>query len=156
MPTATLTTVTLETIGRPKASKYEGKPDYRPCLFVLPDGTQKWKSYNEGATELGWLTKGQTYQAAIAADGEMTLLQPAAPAADTPPAAAATPAAPQAHTIADDQKRAIAAYVGDLAPLYAYCYQQARQQLEPHEAPAAAVQAAASSLFIAASRKFGL
>jgi hypothetical protein len=76
MPTATLTTCTLEVIARPKPSRYEGKPDYRPCLFKLADSSQKWKSYNEGSAELTWLKQGQTYQAAIAADGEMTLIQP--------------------------------------------------------------------------------
>jgi hypothetical protein len=164
MPTATLTTITCETIGRPKPSKYEGKPDYRPVLFALPDGSQRWKSYNEGAPELDWLKKGQTYQATLSKD-DLTIIQPqgqpapqpqAAPMATTAPTMAPTAAPGPAPTIPDDRKRQIAAYVGDLAPLYAYCYQQARQQLEPHEAPLDAVQAAASTLFIQASRKFNL
>ena len=153
MPTATLTTVTLEAIGKPKASKYEGKPPYRPCLFVLPDGTQKWKSYNEGAPELDWLLKGGTYQAAIAADGEMTLLQPGDTPLQPPPQPAAAAGGP---TIPDDRKREIASYISDLAPLYGYCYQQATQQLEPHGARAEAIEAAASALFDAACRRFQL
>ena len=82
MPIATLTTCTLETVGRPKPSRYEGKPDYRPCLFKLADGTEKWKSFNEGAPELNWLKKGQTYQATLSGD-DFTLI---APSGDTPPA----------------------------------------------------------------------
>lgn len=158
MPTAVLTSITCETIGRPKPSKYEGKPDYRPVLFLLPDGSQRWKSYNEGAPELDWLRKGETYQATLSGE-DLTIIQPEgqpAPMAQQQPAPMAPAPAGPAPTIPDDRKRAIAAYVGDLAPLYAYCYSQAKHQLEPHEAPAEAVQAAASSLFIAAKGKFNL
>lgn len=70
----------------------------------------------------------------------------------------AAPAAPTLNgpTMTDDLKRQVAAYVSEMAPLYAYCYQQAQAQLTPHDAPEAAVQAAASSLFIAAQRRFNL
>ncbi len=149
MPTATLTTATLETVGRPKPSKYEGKPDYRPCLFVLPDGSQRWKSYNEGSPELDWLQRGQTYQATLTGD-DLTIIQPTdAPAPPTAPTATG-------GTIPDSKKPQIAAYATDMAKLYAYCYSQAKATMEPHEAPLEAVQAAASSVFIAASRKFNL
>ena len=80
MPTATLTTATVEVIGKPKTSKYEGKPPYRPVLFNLADGSQVWKSYSEGAPELEWLTTGETYQATIAGE-EVTLIAPTAPQA---------------------------------------------------------------------------
>jgi hypothetical protein len=167
MPTATLTTVTLETIGRPKPSKYEGKPDYRPCLFVLPDGSQRWKSYNEGSPELDWLKKGQTYQATLTGD-DLTIIQPQgqptdqaqpAPQPQAAPMPTATPgsyAAGPAPTIPDDRKRQIAQYLQDLAALYAYSYSTAKHQLEPHDAPAEAIQGAATTLFIQASRKFNL
>ncbi len=153
MPTATLTAITCETIGRPKASKYEGKPDYRPVLFVLPDGSQRWKSYNEGSPELEWLRKGQTYQAVIAGD-EMTIIQPEGQPAPTAPQSQVAPTT--APTIPDDRKREIAQYMQDLGAMYAYAYSTAKHQLEPHDAPLEAVQACASSLFIAATRKFGL
>jgi hypothetical protein len=143
MPTATLTTCTLEVIARPKPSRYEGKPDYRPCLFKLADGTEKWKSYNEGSAELTWLKQGQTYQAAIAADGELTLIQPTGQAA---PAPVATPAVPQAQAIGE--------YLDKMAALYAACYRRAATNLDG--APDAAIQAAASTVFISATRKFGL
>jgi hypothetical protein len=167
MPTATLTTVTLETIGRPKPSKYEGKPDYRPCLFVLPDGSQRWKSYNEGSPELEWLKKGQTYQATLTGD-DLTIIQPQgqpteqakpAPQPQAAPMTTATPgnyATGPAPTIPDDRKRQIAQYLQDLAALYAYSYSTAKHQLEPHDAPAEAIQGAATTLFIQASRKFNL
>ncbi len=158
MPTATLTTITCETIGRPKASRYEGKPDYRPVLFVLPDGSQRWKSYNEGSPELEWLSKGQTYQATLAGD-DLTIIQPQVqpPAPAPAPATMAPTAAPgPAPTIPDDRKRQIAQYIQDLSAMYAYAYSTAKHQLEPHDAPPDAIQAAASTVFIAASRKFNL
>ena len=163
MPTATLTTITCETIGRPKPSKFEGKPDYRPVLFALPDGSQRWKSYNEGSPELDWLQKGQTYQATLTGD-DLTIIQPqgqpapqaqAAPVATTAPTMAPAAAGP-APTIPDDRKRAIAAYIGDMGAMYAYAYATAKHQLEPHEAPAEAIQGAATTLFIQAARKFNL
>lgn len=76
-----------------------------------------------------------------------------APSASAPPTAPASPTI-GGHVMTDDLKRQVAAYVGEMAPLYAYCYQQAQAQLAPHNAPDAAVQAAASSLFIAAQRRF--
>jgi hypothetical protein len=76
MPTATLTTATVEVIGKPKPSKFADKPPYRPVLFNLADGSQVWKSYSEGSPELEWLNTGETYQAAIAGE-EVTLIAPA-------------------------------------------------------------------------------
>jgi hypothetical protein len=164
MPTATLTTITCETIGKPKPSKYEGKPDYRPVLFVLPDGSQRWKSYNEGSPELDWLRKGESYQATLTGD-DLTIIQPqgqpapqhqTAPMTTTAPTMAPTAAPGSAPTIPDDRKRQIAQYLQDLAALYAYSYSTAKHQLEPHDAPAEAIQGAATTLFIQAARKFNL
>lgn len=164
MPTATLTTITCETIGKPKPSKYEGKPDYRPVLFVLPDGSQRWKSYNEGSPELDWLRKGESYQATLTGD-DLTIIQPqwqpapqhqTAPMTTTAPTMAPTAAPGPAPTIPDDRKRQIAQYLQDLAALYAYSYSTAKHQLEPHDAPAEAIQGAATTLFIQAARKFNL
>jgi len=167
MPIATLTSITVETIGKPKPSKYEGKPDYRPVLFVLPDGSQRWKSYNEGSPELDWLRKGQTYQAALSGD-DLTIIQPEgttapmaqqhqpAPMATPPTVAPTAPTAAPQGTIPNDKKPTIAAYATDLTKLYGYCYQQAKEALEPHGAPSEAIQACASSVFIATTRKHSI
>jgi hypothetical protein len=53
-----------------------------------------------------------------------------------------------------DTKKAIAAYVEEMGSLYGFCYQTATNKLA--DAPNEAKQAMASSLFIAAQRKFGL
>ncbi|MGB3496510.1 MAG: hypothetical protein WBA57_27530 [Elainellaceae cyanobacterium] len=145
MPTQTLINATLETIGRPKQSKFENKPNYRPLLFTLPDGSQRWKSYAVDAQELTWLTRGQTYQAVISGD-DFNIVQPSGAA----PAPAPAPGA----TIPADQKRAIATYIQEQSKLFGYCYQQAQAELpglseESH-------RAIAETLYIQAARKFQL
>jgi hypothetical protein len=152
MPTATLTTATVEVIGKPKPSKFADKPPYRPVLFNLADGSQVWKSYSEGSPELEWLNTGETYQAAIAGE-EVTLIAPAT-APTTPATAQGKPAS--LDTMAPEDKQAIASYITSISALYAFCYQQAAHHLAPHGAPEPAIQAAASTTFIQASRKFSL
>lgn len=61
---------------------------------------------------------------------------------------------PQTEGMTPDTKKAIAAYVEEMASLYGFCYQSASVKLP--DAPPEAKQACASSLFIAAQRKFGL
>jgi hypothetical protein len=53
-----------------------------------------------------------------------------------------------------ETKQAIAAYIEETGSLYSFCYSTASNKLA--EAPNEAKQAMASSLFIAAQRKFGL
>jgi hypothetical protein len=62
------------------------------------------------------------------------------------PAPVATPAAPQAQAIGE--------YLDKMAALYAACYRRAATNLDG--APDAAIQAAASTVFISAQRKFSL
>jgi hypothetical protein len=125
MPTATLTTATVEVIGKPKTSKYEGKPPYRPVLFNLADGSQVWKSYSEGAPELEWLTTGETYQATIAGE-EVTLIAPAtaptAPAA-TPQATAQAPS----HQAPANAREAYLETLERVGNRYAACMAKAKQ-----------------------------
>ncbi|MEB3360146.1 MAG: hypothetical protein VKK04_25700 [Synechococcales bacterium] len=157
MPTATLTTATVETIGKPKESKHKPGQQYRPVLFTLPTGEQKWKSYAIDAPELTWLAKGATYQATIAGD-EFTIIQP-----DSPPSIAQspTPTAPpkttptSTPTLSPDQKRAIASYVDELARVQGYCLQAARNTLGS-DWNEETIRACGNSLFIAAQRKFDL
>jgi hypothetical protein len=157
MPTATLTTATVEVIGKPKPSKFADKAPYRPVLFNLADGSQVWKSYTEGSAELAWLTTGETYQATIAGE-EVTLIAPATPQAPSQAPSQAKPASQgtSLDAMAPEDKQAIASYITSISALYAYCYQQAAHHLGPHGAPEPAIQAAASTTFIQASRKFSL
>jgi hypothetical protein len=156
---ASLLTATVETIGRPKASKYEGKPDYRPVAFKLPDGSEVWRNYNVGAPELAWLQRGQAYQVVV--DGDtVTPVQPEQ-ATSQPQAQPSQPAtsyqpSPRLDQMAKEEKAEIISYITSLAGLYAYAYQQAQATLTPHGAPLEAIQAAASTTFIQAARRFQL
>ena len=156
---ATLLTATVETIGRPKVSKYEGKPDYRPVAFKLPDGSEVWRNYNVGSPELAWLQRGQAYQVVL--DGDtVTPVQPEQ-ATSQPQAQPSQPAtsyqpSPRLDQMAKEEKAEIISYITSLAGLYAYAYQQAQATLTPHGAPLEAIQAAASTTFIQAARRFQL
>jgi hypothetical protein len=156
---ASLLTATVETIGRPKASKYEGKPDYRPVAFKLPDGSEVWRNYNVGAPELAWLQRGQAYQVVV--DGDtVTPVQPEQ-ATSQPQAQPSQPAtsyqpSPRLDQMAKEEKAEIISYITSLAGLYAYAYQQAQATLTPHGAPLEAIQAAASTTFIQAAKRFQL
>jgi hypothetical protein len=156
---ATLLTATVETIGKPKTSKYEGKPDYRPVAFKLPDGSEVWRNYNVGAPELAWLQRGQAYQVVV--DGDtVTPVQPEQ-ATSQPQAQPSQPAtsyqpSPRLDQMAKEEKAEIISYITSLAGLYAYAYQQAQATLTPHGAPLEAIQAAASTTFIQAAKRFQL
>lgn len=63
---------------------------------------------------------------------------------------------PAAATLEGADKSAIAQYVTDMAALYSYCYGEAVQHLAKHEPPEHAIRGAASSLFIAAQKRFNL
>jgi hypothetical protein len=156
---ASLLTATVETIGRPKASKYEGKPDYRPVAFKLPDGSEVWRNYNVGSPELAWLQRGQAYQVVLDGDS-VTPVQPEQ-ATSQPQAQPSQPAtgyqpSPRLDQMAKEEKAEIISYITSLAGLYAYAYQQAQATLTPHGAPLEAIQAAASTTFIQAARRFQL
>jgi hypothetical protein len=156
---ATLLTATVETIGKPKTSKYEGKPDYRPVAFKLPDGSEVWRNYNVGSPELAWLQRGQAYQVVV--DGDtVTPVQPEQ-ATSQPQAQPSQPAtsyqpSPRLDQMAKEEKAEIISYITSLAGLYAYAYQQAQATLTPHGAPLEAIQAAASTTFIQAAKRFQL
>ena len=159
---ATLLTATVETIGRAKASKYEGKPDYRPVAFKLPDGSEVWRNYNVGAPELAWLQRGQAYQVVLDGDSvtpvqpEQATSQPEAQPSQPATVAGGYQPSPRLDQMAKEEKAEIISYITSLAGLYAYAYQQAQATLTPHGAPLEAIQAAASTTFIQAARRFQL
>jgi hypothetical protein len=73
----------------------------------------------------------------------------------TQPASIETaPPATSGYSLDKASKQAIAAYIEEMGSLYSFCYSTASNKLA--EAPNEAKQAMASSLFIAAQRKFGL
>lgn len=149
--------------------------DYQSVLFKDAAGNKIWKSFVPGSPELAELPVGRRVylvEAGInAKSGKMshnvilmdepTAPGPIAPTAPSPvpsPALSPAPVAPvqTVGQLNDDVKRAIAGYVVDSAKLYAFCFSEATRALESQKVSEETVRCAASSLFIAAQKKFGL
>lgn len=150
--------------GKLKPSQFNDS-NFQSVLFEgegLPDG-KVWRSMDPDQAQQ--FTRGQqvylvpttnkqgkpSYDIELIAPATAT---PATPQATSQATAQAKPAS--LDTMAPEDKQAIAAYITSVSALYAYCYQQAAHHLGPHGAPDAAIQAAASTTFIQASRKFSL
>ena len=142
---------TVAATGQVKQGQYG---EYQSVLFEatqLPDG-KIWRSMEPAQAQQfyrgqqAYLVPTTNKQGKASWDIELLTDAPAPTVAPT-----AT-----GGTIPDSKKPQIAAYATDMAKLYAYCYSQAKATMEPHEAPLEAVQAAASSVFIASTRKFSL
>jgi len=138
------------TIKFPAGRVFDGQ--YGPScnvLVTMPDGSEQkiWgkpdelQSYRRGdSIALLQDAKGKFKPVAIAQ-------QPQRANHPAPQATAAPKPGPD--------KAAIADFIQSQSKLYSYCYVQARSAM-PDDAPDAAVQAAASSVYIATGRKFDL
>lgn len=141
--------LTQATIKFPAGRVFDGQ--YGPScnvLVTMPDGSEvkvwgkpdELQSYRRGdSIALLQDAKGKFKPVAIAQQ----------PQPVNHPAPQATAPKPE------PDKRAIAQFIVDRSRLYAYCYEQARAAMPP-DAPDAAIQAAASSVFISTGRKFNL
>ena len=159
----TAITATVAGIGRARPSTRNPGTVYHPVCF-MPDGgvsdeDKIWK--NLGPEEIAPLTRGAQVQL-IPTTGNshnIVLMNQPTPApegiAPPSPASQVPSAAPGPKPLMDKQQQiAIASYVDSMGDLYSHCYSVACTKLP--EAPEAAIQAMASSLFIAAQRRFSL
>jgi hypothetical protein len=157
-------TATVAGFGKLKPSQFSDT-NFQSVLFespALPEG-KVWRAMTPDQAQ--GFTRGQsvflvpTTNKKGQASYDIELL-PTATAPTTAPTA--TPQAPSQgkpatlDTMAPEDKQAIASYITSVSALYAFCYQQAAHHLSPHGAPEPAIQAAASTTFIQASRKFSL
>jgi len=145
---------------------------YQSVLFEspdLPDG-KLWRSMTPDQAQ--GFTRGQAVYLVPTTNKkgqpsyDIELIAPAPTAPATAPQATSHQAPANARkatsqgtsldTMTGEEKARIAAYITSISALYAYCYQQAAHHLAPHQAPLEAVQAAASTTFIQAARKFSL
>jgi hypothetical protein len=146
---------TVAGFGKVKESQFNDSV-YQSVLFespALPDG-KVWRSMTPDQAQ--GFTRGQSVFLVPTTNKkgqpsyDIELIAPAT----------ATPQAPSQATsldaMAPEEKAQIASYITSVSALYAYCYQQASHHLGPHGAPLEAVQAAASTTFIQAARKFSL
>jgi hypothetical protein len=118
---------------------------------TLPNGQEQaiWGPANFAA--IANCYQGQSVAIAVDSKGKYHIVEDSQPAA-VPAVTQTQPAKPEGMT--PESKKAIAAYVEEMGSLYAFCYTTAAVKLA--EAPNEAKQAMASSLFIAAQRKFNL
>lgn len=139
--------LTTATIKYPAGRVFDGQ--YGPScnvLVTMPDGSEQ-KIWGK-PDELQSYRHGDTIALLQDAKGKF---KPVAIAQQPQPADQPAPVkqAPQVD------KAAIADYATQQARVYAFCYAQARAAMPP-DAPDAAIQAAASSVYIATGRKFNL
>lgn len=145
---------------------------YRPVLLERrgwirgSEEAKVWKSLKP--EESGLLRKGQSvWLIPVVRKGIQTWdIEPIDDQVAAPVSAAPTKSAPHYEGLSDDKKKAIASHIDDMSRVYAYCLRQARKALSPAPVPegqpepesptSEQIQACASSLFIAASRKFNL
>ena len=162
----------VEVVGKPRDSKH-GPGQYRPVLFHRNDKVgeeQKvWKSMSLADAEQ--FTKGQfvhlipakrdgkdTWDIEVADPRQSQSTPAPVPTAPTTPSvqqASLTPESRPEAFIAGQPKTAIAQYVSEMGDLYAHCYSTAIAKL-PDGVSDGQVQGMASSLFIAAQRRFNL
>lgn len=140
----------VETITVEKEGNYG---PYRSVLFK--NGDEKiWQSFDPGAEELQVLKRGAKVQLVPRGESKAgkTQYNIVLMGAPTAPAQAIASSA----IMDDDQKRSAAAYVEQMAKLYRYCFEQAQIALTGATENPETVQAAASTLFVAAQRRFGI
>jgi hypothetical protein len=142
--------LTTATIKFPVAKIFDGQ--YGPScnvLVTMPDGSEL-KIWGK-PDELQSYRRGDSI--ALLRDPKTGKFKPVAIAQTPQPANHPAPQATAPKPGPD--KAAIADFIQSQARLYSFCYQQARAAM-PGDTPDAAIQAAASSVYIATGRKFNL
>ncbi len=153
---------TVSGFGKLKPSQFN-ESSFQSVLFEgegLPEG-KVWRAMTPDQAQ--GFTRGQavflvpTTNKKGQPSYDIELIAPATTA--TPQATAQAPSQSKPASLdamTGEEKAQIASYITSISALYAYCYQQAAHHLAPHGAPEPAIQAAASTTFIQASRKFSL
>jgi hypothetical protein len=142
--TASLITARVKyAAGQPRATQYGMRIN---ALLTLPDGTEHRLWGQPDDREIAALKKGQQVQ--LLHDGKGYKLIP-----NNPPTQAKQPVATE---LTPEQKWAIAEYVTGQADLLKFCWTTATAKLEGLATEEESIRCAASSLYIAAQRKFNL
>lgn len=144
---------TVETITVEKEGNYG---PYRSVLFK--NGEEKiWQSFDPESDELQILKRGARVQLVPRGESKSGKTQYNIVLMDPIPTTAQQEGDRAISVLMRDaQKREVAAYVEQMANLYRYCFEQAQIALAGATENPATIQAAASTLFIAAQRKFGI
>ena len=124
----------------------------------LPDGSEDALWRPGGDAYLLSYRQGSSVQITRDHKGKLSLVDSSNEQTSTPatvPPATIEPT-DSGNQLEGQDKAAIARYVTDMAALYSYCYGEAVQHLAKHDPPEHAIRGAASSLFIAAQKRFDL
>lgn len=139
--------LTTATVKFPAGKIFDGQ--YGPScnvLAVLPDGSEV-KVWGK-PDDLQGYRRGDSIALLQDAKGKfkpVAIAQAPQPVSHPAPKTQAPPV----------DKQSIAQFIVDQSRLYSFCYAQARASM-PDDAPDAAIQAAASSVYISTGRKFNL
>lgn len=140
-----LITATLTENPKAITTKY-GEKCVADALTETGETVAVWRPANDPV--LMKFRQGDRVSLAKDSKGKISLI-------DNPsPASATVPTASTSTGLDPETKKAIAAYIEEMGSLYSFCYTTATNKLA--DAPNEAKQAMASSLFIAAQRKFNL
>jgi hypothetical protein len=113
-------------------------------VVTLADG-EEVKLWGKPGDPIEGLTRNQPVT--LAYDGKSYKL------ADTPDRSSASPSS---AGMTPETKKAIAAYVEDLANLYSFCFDTADRKLSDRIQDSSAIKEVATTLFLSAVRKFNL
>jgi hypothetical protein len=141
--------LTVATVKFPAGKIFDGQ--YGPScnvLATLPDGSEQ-KIWGKPDDLQGYRRGDQIHLVQDAKGKYKPVAIAQTPQPVSHPAPQATAPKPELD------KAAIADFIQTQAKLYAFCYQRAIETMPPN-APDAAIQAAASSVYIATGRKFNL
>jgi hypothetical protein len=143
----------VETITKEKEGNYG---PYRSVLFK--NGDEKiWQSFDPNAEELQLLKRGMEVQLIPHGESQSGKTQYNIVLLGSVSVPNTAPAPVTAFGVMSDaQKREVAAYIEQMAKMYRYSYEQAQISLTGATENPETVRAAASTLFIAAQRKFGI
>jgi hypothetical protein len=134
---------------------------YRSVLFKNGEG-KIWQSFDPDAEELQIFKKGMTVQLIPRGESKSgktqynIVLLDSVSVPNTAPAPQAPAPVAAYGVMSEAQKYEAAAYIEQMAKMYRYCYEQAQISLTGATESPETVRAAASTLFIAAQRKFGI
>jgi hypothetical protein len=131
---------------------------YRSVLFKRCDlegeAAKVWRSMKPEEAEV--FSKGQTvYLVPTERKGKQTWDVELFPAAATPPPLPAPQSAPEHQPLSPTQKKAIAAYIGEQADLYAYCLEVAFSKIGP-STDGETVRCMATALYESTQRRFNI
>ncbi len=139
------------TVKYPAGKVFQSDWGERQNIVVdMDDGTEEKLYFAAGRQPHASLKRGQQVQL-LFSNGKRRLV-----VSDKPNTPTQQQPQPQYQGLTPDQKRAIAAYVCDVADLLGFCLKTASEKFSDQVETEESLRSLATTLFIATSRRFGL